>query len=123
MVDITSFIANMMLFFSKEILLIPTIAFGYHFVNRKIFTNATIMLLFMMILNTYLKSIWKIPLPEHISKGWAFPSGHIASACVFWGYLALEYRNKNFSIFVVLVLASVGWALTYFGYHKLIYLV
>ncbi|MBT4964011.1 MAG: phosphatase PAP2 family protein [Francisellaceae bacterium] len=105
--------------FTTEIILIPTVAVGYHFISRRIYINATVILLFMMVFNTYLKSIWQIPLPTHIGTGWSFPSGHMASAIVFWGYLALENKHRIFVGITAVGLIGVALSLIHFGYHTL----
>jgi hypothetical protein len=118
--NIINILAKLPLLFSKEVTIVPAIAIGYHFINRRIFINVAGILFFMMILNTYLKSIWQIPLPANVGNGWSFPSGHMASAIVFWGYLALEYKNKTFRAAVVFLLLGVATSLIYFSYHNLI---
>lgn len=112
-------ILSVFLFLTKEYFLIPFVLLGIYYFDRKIFLNALGVLLFSIVLNTFLKSIWQTPLANHIqSDSWAFPSGHMQSACVFWGYLALQYRKLRFSLLVSIILLGVGYALVYFGWHK-----
>ncbi|HRE32849.1 MAG TPA: phosphatase PAP2 family protein, partial [Candidatus Berkiella sp.] len=66
--------------------------------------------------NVYLKSIWQMPLPAPM-EGWAFPSGHMHSAVVFWGALAIEFRRFWFSALIVFMLCLAGYGLVYHGYH------
>lgn len=114
-----SFLANLSLLFSKESVMAPLLLFRILFLNRKIFTHVAILLFFMMIFNTYLKSIWQIPLDASIGPGWAFPSGHMSASIVYWGYLALVYPYWVIRIAITLLLITIGWALTYQGYHNI----
>ena len=105
------------LLFSHETLLLPILIVGYHFLHRPIFERATALLLFTMITSVFFKSLWQIPLPEPLI-GWAFPSGHMSAAITFWGWLAYEYRNRRFSVFVLFGLVALGFSLVHMGYHR-----
>ena len=83
---------------------------------RNIIARALCLLLFTIVYNVYLKSIWKVPLPEPL-VGWAFPSGHMHSAVVFWGWLAWEMRTRWAFIAATVIYILVGYALVYYGYH------
>lgn len=72
---------------------------------------------FATLFNSYLKSIWQIPLPITAnSNGWAFPSGHMHFACVFWLTLALSIGRQYFYAAIPLLVA-LGYALVAKGYH------
>lgn len=112
-------ILNFFLLLTKEYFLVPFILFNIHFNNRKAFLEALIILLFSLILNVYLKSLWQIPLAPHIqSDSFAFPSGHMQSAMVFWGYLTLYYRNTSLYFLVSIILIAIAVALVFFGWHE-----
>ena len=88
------------------------------FGKKEDFGGALYLLLFTMILNVVLKSIFQIPLALHLEKeGFAFPSGHMQSAAVFYGWLA--YKTSSFSMkgLVLILLMGSGSSLVYFGYH------
>lgn len=109
-------IAKTGLFFSQPIVLASVVLVGFLNRNEAIFGRTLLLLLFTMVYNVFLKSIWQIPLPPPL-EGWAFPSGHMHSAVVFWGGLAIEYRRFWFSALVVFILCLSGYGLIYHGYH------
>ncbi len=109
-------IAKIGLFFSQPLTLFTIIVLGLLSFDRKIFARTLLLLLFTMIYNVYLKALWHMPLPAHM-EGWAFPSGHMHGAFVFWGWLAVEYRKFWFSALVFLILCFVGYGLVYSGFH------
>lgn len=109
-------VANIGHFFGSPSLYVLVIIIGFLAVNEKIYGKALFLLLFTMIYNYYLKSLWQVPLPPPL-EGWAFPSGHMHSAVVFWGWLAYQYRNFIFSALAALILCLVGYSLVYNGYH------
>ena len=113
-------ICTFLLLFAKEAVLIPVFLLGYFFYNRKIFFQALVLLLLGIIVAAFLKEIFKVPLMPHLGAGWSFPSGHMFAACTFWGFLAIEIRNKNFSIVVVTLLIGIGFSLIHCNYHILI---
>lgn len=108
------------LFFSKEIAIIVAFLLGYFFYHRKIFFQALILTLFSLTVAAFLKSFFKIPLLPHLGEGWSFPSGHMFTAVSFWGYLALELRNKAVSFLITTLLIGIGCSLIYCHYHVFI---
>jgi undecaprenyl-diphosphatase len=98
--------------------LVPFLLIGYFSKKRMIFTRCIFILLFTLILNPYLKSIWKVPLMSHLGEGYAFPSGHMQVAIALWGWLAFEVRKLWLSILIILLLMGVGFSLVHFNYHN-----
>lgn len=98
--------------------LIPIFLIGFFFIDRKIFSQAFLLLLFTTIYNLFLKSIWQIPLQPPL-EGWAFPSGHLHSGWVFWGWLALHYKRLITIPIFLLMMAASAWGLIYHNYHNL----
>lgn len=92
---------------------------GFVLYDSKVFGRAGCLLLFTVIYNSWLKSLWQIPLPPHLD-GWAFPSGHMHAACVFWGALAIELNKRIFYWIYPAIISIVGYGLFYNGYHDLI---
>ncbi len=113
-------ICNFLLLFAKEAVLIPMFLLGYFFYNRKIFFQAIVLLLLGLIVAAFTKQLFKVPLMPHLGEGWSFPSGHMFAACTFWGFLALEIRDKIFSAFVSILLVGIGFSLIHGNYHVLI---
>jgi hypothetical protein len=113
-------LAKIILYVTHEYFMVATIAFGYLCISRQAFARSLVILLFTIVFNGYLKSIWQIPLPSHLGiKGWAFPSGHMQTALVFWGWLALEFRSKIFSWLIAILLFLIAISLIREGYHNL----
>lgn len=113
-------ICNFLLLFAKEAVLITIFLLGYFLYNRKLFFQAIVLLLLGLIVAAFIKHLFKVPLMPHLGEGWSFPSGHMFAACTFWGFLALELRNKIFSIFVTVLLIGIGFSLMHGNYHILI---
>lgn len=109
-------IAKTGLLFSQPPVLASVILIGFLNFNQNIFGRTLFILLFTMVYNVYLKSVWQIPLPPPL-EGFAFPSGHMHSAVVFWVALAIEFRRFWFSALVVFMLCLTGYGLIYQGYH------
>lgn len=109
-------IAKIGLFFCYPPVLASIIIIGFLTMSEKIYGHALFLMLFTMIYNFYLKFLFQLPLPPPM-EGWAFPSGHMHVAVVFWGWLAVAYRQVAFSAVVFLILNLVGYGLIYHGYH------
>ncbi len=118
-INLVDTLAKIALFATNDLFLIIVITIGYFTPKRPQFCRALFILLFSMILNAYLKSIWQVPLAEHLNKiGYAFPSGHMQTAAAFWGWLAWELQNPWFYMFAFLLLSSIAFALNQLGYHS-----
>lgn len=116
--DYIELLAKSSLWINNLELYVPTFLLGFYCVNRKVFSQALVLLFFTMIYNLYLKSIWQIPLTPPL-EGWAFPSGHMHAGWVFWGWLALQFNLRfTLPIFLGMMLLS-GWAMSYHNYHNL----
>jgi len=87
--------------------------------SKPIFAKALYLLLFSMVFNTFLKSIWQIPLDPALNiEGWAFPSGHMQNSTAFWGWIAYELKNKKANIAICSLLGAIGVSLIYMGWHN-----
>ena len=73
---------------------------------------------FTMVYNTFLKYQFKVPLS--FKDGYAFPSGHMHFAFIFWTALAVQYKNKLLKAVAFLMIALVGCCLVYKGYHSIV---
>jgi len=114
-------LCDVCLYLTHEKTIIFVFMLGYIFRSKPIFLNALGLLLFTMVYNHWLKSLWQIPLPTFLNKdGWAFPSGHMHTAFVFMGYIAWTLR-KNLSVFITILclLAGVGFSLVFKRYHSI----
>lgn len=109
-------IAKIGLFFGQPPVLVSIIVLGFLLQREVVFSRTLFLLLFTMIYNVYLKSLWQMPLPPPL-EGWAFPSGHMHSAVVFWGWLAIEYRKIWYAEITFFLLCLIGYGIVYHGYH------
>lgn len=109
-------IAQIGLAFSQPITYAIVGILGILFYKPKWFAHAALLLFFTMVYNAYLKSVFQIPLPIYM-EGWAFPSGHMHSAFVFWGALALQARNLIIWALTLFMLLICGYGLIYEGFH------
>jgi uncharacterized membrane protein YuzA (DUF378 family) len=57
-----------------------------------------------------------MPLPPPL-EGWGFPSGHMHTAFVFWGWLAYEYHKVWYYEVTFFLLCMIGYGILYHGYH------
>jgi undecaprenyl-diphosphatase len=113
-------IAKFFLIFGQEFVLVPLVIIGFLVLNKKTYGNALFLLLFTMIFNPFLKSIFQIPLAEHLNKpGYAFPSGHMQTAIVFYGWLLIAHKNTLVRSIVSIILVGIGCALIQLKYHNL----
>jgi undecaprenyl-diphosphatase len=87
--------------------------------KRDTYAKALCLLAWVMIFNTLLKQLFKIPLMPHLGNGYAFPSGHMHAAAVFYGYMLLGSRSRIAEALLTLILASLGWSLIYCHFHDM----
>lgn len=119
MIDLNT-ITKIILMSCNEVVLVPLIIGGFLGVDRKIFGHATILLMSIMILNSFLKSIFQISLPAHLNiETYAFPSGHMSTAITFYGWLVLNTKNNFIRFILVALIAGVGFSLIHKGFHNI----
>lgn len=116
--QITPLIAEVGLAFSQPLTLILVFLFGTFWLDAKAFSKAFMLMLFTMIYNLYLKSIWQIPLPAPL-EGWAFPSGHMHAAWVFWGCLVYHYKKWSLLAVFLVAMCLAAFGMIDHGYHNL----
>ena len=109
-----------LLFTTQEPFIVPLLLIGYLAFRREVFARTILILLLSLSINPLLKGIFEVPLPESLGKdGWALPSGHMQSAVVLWGWLALEAKNRRFFAILPPLWMAIGMGLIYFDYHSL----
>lgn len=122
--DNTSLLINLIakgfLFFSQENTVIVLLCMGFFGYDKKKVSRALFLLLFSMIFNAFLKSLFQVPLSSEIGTGFAFPSGHMQNSAVLWGWLSLEVKRKSFSALSVILLCGIAFGLIQQGYHSLV---
>ncbi len=125
-----SLLAKAFLAFSHPILIVPFLVVGFLLEKNGLIKNikrgpmvwakACLLILFTMIFNPFLKSLFLMPLNPSIGKeGFAFPSGHMQVSVVFYGWVFWIYANRSIRGLILLILAGVGWGLIQQGYHTL----
>jgi len=70
--------------------------------------------------NFALKITFKVPLAPALGKqGFAFPSGHMQSTIVLYGWLMTKIQTTKYKSLLIGLLISIGLSLIYLGYHNL----
>lgn len=81
------------------------------------FRSLFVLVMFTVIYNIFLKSLWKVPLSVPL-EGWAFPSGHMHVAVVFWSRLLHPLGKERWRWGLLsILLALCGYSLVFNGYH------
>lgn len=103
---------------NNKFIVILIVLFGYIFLKREAFGRTFLIFAFAQLLNPFLKSLFQVPLPPASGLiGWAFPSGHMFVATIFWGWLCWECKNKYLCLWTALLLTCMGFALVHYNYH------
>lgn len=110
-------VLSFFLLLTKQQFIIPFVVVGFFFIDSRAFFRGLVALLGTMVLAAYLKSVFQVPLKPHLGNGWAFPSGHMMAATVFWGVLAWELKQRVFMILLPIILVGIAVALIHFNYH------
>ena len=119
MVHMIDSIANVFLSLTHDQFIIPLIILGYIWINRDTFYHATCLILVSMIFNCALKVTFQMPLSAVIGKeGFAFPSGHMLSATIFFGWLAFRSGSLAIRTLIIVLLTGIGLSLIHFQYHN-----
>lgn len=113
------YIAKIFLTFGHDTIVVPLVILGYIWLDKRVFYSAVCLVLVSMIFNTALKVTFKIPLAANINKEWfAFPSGHMQTVVVLYGWLMAKTKNNIVRLFLLTILAGEWFSLIYFGYHN-----
>jgi membrane-associated phospholipid phosphatase len=114
------YLARGFLFFSHYQFILAVIILGFIWFDRSLFYHAFCLALLSALLNVALKDSFQIPLNPFLHKqGFAFPSGHMQLATVFYGWLAYKVKGKLFSLLMAVLLSGIGLGLVHFGYHTI----
>ena len=112
-------IANGFLAFSHDTIIIPLVILGYIWLDKKVFYSAICLVLFNMIFSAALKATFQVPLAPSIGKaGFAFPSGHMQSAFVLYGWLMSKTHKMFIRLIMLVILAGIAVSLVHFGFHN-----
>lgn len=114
----TDIITNFFLSLSHDTIIIPFVTLGYIWLDRKLFFNAISLLLLSIIFNSALKITFQIPLSPLLNKeGFAFPSGHMQSSTVLYGWIFLHTQNLFYKLLIIIALFGIAISLVHYGYH------
>lgn len=111
--------AHFCLKFGHITVIFPIVILGVIFHKRDIYAKAACFLLWVMIFNTLLKYLFKVPLFPHLGHGYAFPSGHMHAAAAFYGYIIYKTNNKIVKIALGILLCCLGFSLIHCHFHDL----
>lgn len=100
-------------------ILLPAMVICMIFHRRDIYAKAACFLLWVMIFNTLLKYLFKVPLFAHLGNGYAFPSGHMHASCAFYGYLFYKTPRWSIKMLLLLLLGCLGFSLIHCRFHDL----
>ncbi|KTD64344.1 phosphatase PAP2 family protein [Legionella spiritensis] len=111
--------ADFFLAFSHLPILLLIVVSGFLFISRALFFQTACLAAFDIMVNVALKGFFKVPLAPALGPGFAFPSGHMQLATVFYLWLALYIPLWPWRIAVALLLAGIGAGLIHYDYHSL----
>ena len=116
MLDNTS---RFFLAFSHDTIIIPLIIIGYIWIDRKVFFHGICLLLTSMLLNLALKITFQVPLAPSLGKeGFAFPSRHMQSSIVLYGWLLKSVNKRSIKVVITILLIGISIGLVHLGYHN-----
>lgn len=110
-------LAQICLKFGHESFIVPIIIFGLLFHKRELYIKAGCFFCAIIIFNTLLKYLFKIPLMPHLGNGYAFPSGHMHAATVFYGYLLCKNQNYIMKAVFICITCGIGISLVHCNFH------
>ena len=102
-----------------EVVLLPLLACGILWGDRRIFFSAVNLLLLSVLVAAALKAYFQIPLAPHLHKnGFAYPSGHMLAATALYGGLLLMTPHRWLRLVLAGNLVGFAYALVAQGYHN-----
>jgi undecaprenyl-diphosphatase len=128
--EFLDFLAKGFLTFSHPTIIVPFLVMGF-FLEKNgliknseqgslVWINACLLIVFTMVFNVFLKSLFLVPLNPSIGKeGFAFPSGHMQVSAAFYGWLFWAYPYRSVRSLILLILTGMGYGLIQQGYHAL----
>lgn len=111
------FIAGIFLKLGHVAFIMPFAILLLIFSKTEIYVKAICFLLFSVIWNALLKQIFQVPLMPHLGDGYAFPSGHMHAACLFYGYVLYRMDDKRIKASLLILILCLGWSLHYHNFH------
>ena len=97
---------------------------GYWILDKDIFARAGLWILLSLLLNAYLKDLFKDPRPDPmyyldplVGQSYGFPSGHAQIAMVLWFWIAWEARKTWIWISSAILVIGICFSRLYLGVH------
>lgn len=110
--------ADFFLAFTQMPVLLLIVLIGFLWFSRPVFYQIFCVSVCNIVVNVALKGTFKVPLAASLGKvGYAFPSGHMELATVFYIWLAVAFASTYLRGAIVFLLFGVGMSLMYHGYH------
>ena len=83
------------------------------------FFHGISLLLTSMLLNLALKITFQVPLAPSLGKeGFAFPSRHMQSSIVLYGWLLKSVNKRSIKVVITILLIGISIGLVHLGYHN-----
>lgn len=114
-----NFLVHFFLKFGHITFVLPAVVICMIFFERDMFAKAACFLLWVMVFNTLLKYLFKVPLFPHLGVGYAFPSGHMHASAAFYGYLLYRSDKKYIKFILGILICCLGFSLIYCRFHDL----
>jgi hypothetical protein len=119
MMSLLDTLAKSFLFFSNDIFYAPLLFLGLIGLRRTWIGPVTLLLVWTILFNAYLKNCFQIPMNPEIGKtGFVFPSGHTQWSVVFFGWAFSQCRFLSFRWVFIGIMTGIGWGLVHFHYHS-----
>lgn len=87
------FLPQFFLFIGNFTAYLSILCFGILFLQRERYFRLALVLISVCVWNALLKQWFHIPLFPHLGEGYAFPSGHMHTAALFYGYWLLSIKK------------------------------
>lgn len=117
---ISDTIASLSLLFTRPLVILLITLIAALREGRSFFFQTGPLIFFSIIVNVALKAFFKIPLSPSLGVvGFAFPSGHMQLATVFYGWILLRFPYGLCRIPVLVLLLCIAAALVHYGYHNI----
>lgn len=111
------YLASLGKILSESYFIVSLLILGYLGYNRDKFARISVSVFFSIIFVSYLKAVFKYPLPFEGHVGWSFPSGHQSASLVLWLAMAWEFKSKLILALGILVNSLVAYAMLYYNFH------
>lgn len=97
----------------------PIVVVFMIFSKKDTCAKAACFLVWVMIFNTLLKLLFKVPLFPHLGHGYAFPSGHMHASAAFYGFILYKTNNRYLKTGLGILLCLLGFSLIHCHFHDL----